>query len=84
MSTKIRLKRAGRKKSPFYRIVVIDSREKRDGRCIEDLGWFDPLKDLVSIKLNRFDHWFKVGAIPSERVNSIAKKQKEVAPKTDK
>ena len=51
MSTKIRLKRNGRKKKPFYRVIVIDSREKRDGRSIEDLGWFDPLKDLVSLKL---------------------------------
>jgi small subunit ribosomal protein S16 len=76
MSTKIRLKRAGRKKKPFYRIVVIDSREKRDGRSIEDLGWFDPISDAISLKLDRFDHWFSVGAIPSERVSTLAKKQK--------
>lgn len=81
MSTKIRLKRSGRKKKPFYRIVVIDSREKRDGRPIEDIGWFDPLHDLISIKLERFDHWFKLGAIPSERVQTLAKKQQATAEK---
>lgn len=76
MSTKIRLKRAGRKKRPFYRIVVIDSREKRDGRSIEDLGWFDPLSDAIVLKMERFEHWTGVGAIPSDRVSSLAKKQK--------
>ncbi len=83
MSTKIRLKRNGRKKKPFYRVIVIDSREKRDGRSIEDLGWFDPLKDLVSLKLERFNYWCGVGAIPSERVLSLAKKQKDESTKTN-
>lgn len=75
MSTRIRLKRLGRKKKPFYRIVVIDSREKRDGRSIEDIGWFDPLTDAINIKVERFDYWAGVGAIPSERVTSLVKKQ---------
>ncbi len=77
MSVKIRLQRHGRKKKPFYRIVVMDSRNRRDGRPIEDLGWFDPLNDTLSLKLERFDYWIGVGAISSERVGSIAKKQKK-------
>ena len=76
MSTRIRLKRLGRKKKPFYRVVVIDSREKRDGRSIEDIGWFDPLNDTVNLKLERFDYWTGVGAIPSERVTSLVRKEK--------
>ncbi|MDX1918984.1 MAG: 30S ribosomal protein S16 [Candidatus Caenarcaniphilales bacterium] len=74
MSTAIRLKRNGRKKSAFYRIIVIDSREKRDGRAIEDLGWFNPHTDKISLKQKRYQHWLKIGAQVSLRVASIAKK----------
>ena len=55
MSVKIRLQRHGRKKKPFYRIVVMNSRDRRDGRPIEDLGWFDPLNDDLSVKIERLD-----------------------------
>ncbi|MDJ0625843.1 MAG: 30S ribosomal protein S16 [Candidatus Caenarcaniphilales bacterium] len=75
MSTKIRLKRTGRKKRPFYRIIVIDSREKRDGCSIEDIGWFDPIKDAVYLNSERFDYWTSVGAIPSDRVSSLSKQK---------
>ena len=81
MSVKIRLQRHGRKKKPFYRIVVMNSRDRRDGRPIEDLGWFDPLNDDLSVKIERLDYWTSVGAISSERVTSIVKKaQKEAIP----
>ncbi len=74
MSTKIRLKRGGRKKSPFYTIIVIDSRSRRDGRPIESLGWHNPFTDETNLNAERYEHWCKIGAIPSERMLSIAKK----------
>ena len=63
----------GRRKRPFYRIVAIDSRTRRDGPEIERLGWFDPLKTDVAVNLNedRIIHWLKKGAQPSETVNNI-------------
>ena len=73
MAVKIRLKRLGRRNRPFYRIVAIDSRTRRDGPEIERLGWFDPLKIDVAIDLNedRIIHWLQKGAQPSETVNNI-------------
>ena len=74
---KIRLKRIGSKKRPFYRIVVADSRYPRDGRFIEELGYYDPLKDPVRISLNieRVKFWIGTGAQPTETVSSILKKE---------
>ena len=76
MSAVIRLARAGAKKSPFYRIVVADRRAPRDGHFIEKIGTFNPLaaKDSaarVVINTERAKHWISVGALPSERVNSL-------------
>ena len=73
MAVKIRLKRMGRRKRPFYRIVAIDSRTRRDGPEIERLGWFDPLKTDVAVDLkeDRIMHWLKQGAQPSETVSNI-------------
>ena len=73
MAVKIRLKRMGRRKRPFYRIVAIDSRTRRDGPEIERLGWFDPLKTDVAIDLkeDRIIHWLEQGAQLSEKVNTI-------------
>ncbi len=72
MALKIRLSRAGAKKRPFYRIVVTDSRNPRDGRFIERVGTYDPMlpKDAerVSLKEDRIRHWLGVGAKPSDRV----------------
>ena len=72
MAVKIRLKRMGRKNRPFYRIVAIDSRSRRDGVEIERLGWFDPLRTDVAVNLNedRVIHWLKQGAQPSETVGN--------------
>ena len=73
MAVKIRLKKLGRKKRPFYRIVAIDSRFKRDGREIERLGWYDPVQSTHSCNLDedRILHWLGQGAIPSETVKGL-------------
>jgi small subunit ribosomal protein S16 len=76
MSAVIRLARAGAKKSPFYRIVIADKRSPRDGQFIEKIGTFNPLlaKDnaaRVVLNAERAKHWLAVGALPSDRVNSL-------------
>jgi small subunit ribosomal protein S16 len=73
MSLKIRMSRGGAKKRPFYSIVVADSRSPRDGRFIEKLGTYNPLlarddANRVVLKKERIEHWLKMGATPSERV----------------
>ena len=74
MSVKIRLKRFGTKKRPYYRIVVIDSREPRDGKTIEEVGLFHPIEteaNQVQIKEDRIRMWLKNGAKPSETVRKL-------------
>ena len=73
---KIRLRRMGKKKSPFYRIVVADSRYPRDGRFIEELGFYDPMKNPVEIKVDadKTKEWLGKGAQPTETVKSLLKK----------
>lgn len=73
---KIRLRRMGAKKNPFYRIVVADSRFPRDGRFIEEIGTYDPMKDPAEIKINgeRALEWIKTGAQPTDTVKSLLKK----------
>lgn len=78
MAVKLRLKRMGRKNSPFFRLNAIDSRTPRDGRVIEELGYYDPrnkdnAKQFVA-KLDRCKHWLDVGAVPSETVSTLLKK----------
>ena len=75
MAVKLRLKRIGRRKRPFYRIVAIDSRSRRDGAEIERLGWYDPLRTDIAVELQeeRIIHWLKQGAQPSETVNNLLK-----------
>ncbi len=73
MALKIRMTRGGTKKRPFYSIVVADSRSPRDGRFIEKLGTYNPMlekghAERVVLKAERIQHWLKVGALPSERV----------------
>ena len=76
----IRLSRGGAKKRPFYHIVVTDSRNRRDGRYIERLGYFNPIatggETELSIDLERADYWVSRGAAPSDRVASLMKKQR--------
>ena len=73
---KIRLRRMGAKKAPFYRIVVADSRSPRDGRCIEELGYYNPLSNPVEVKVDneKAAEWIKNGAQPSETVRALLKK----------
>ena len=73
MAVKLRLKRMGRKKRPFYRLVAIDSRKRRDGLEIERLGWYNPVqKDLsYDIKEDRVLYWLKEGAQPSDTVSGL-------------
>ena len=73
MSVKIRLKRMGSKKRPFYRIVVADSRSPRDGRFIETVGTYNPLTDpeTVTLKEEKVMNWLNNGAQPSDTVRSI-------------
>ena len=75
---KIRLKRLGAKKAPFYRIVVADSRTKRGGIAIEEIGYYDPTKDPAIFKIDheKMDKWLSQGAIASETVKSLLKKCK--------
>ena len=76
MATVIRLKRMGSNKKPFFRIVVADKRSPRDGRFIEQLGYYDPKKkdDNVSVDSEKVNYWISKGAKPSETVESLLKK----------
>ena len=76
MATKIRLKRIGRRNRPFYRVVVMDSRNKRDGAAIEELGWFNPVDQNKAYSLNdeRIIHWLKAGAQPSDALHGLMKR----------
>ncbi len=77
MSVKIRLARYGAKKRPFYRIVAADIESPRDGKFLEILGTYDPLKDPVAVNLEaeRVQYWIEQGALPSDTVKSILKKE---------
>ena len=77
MSVKIRLRRIGAKKAPFYRIVVADSRYPRDGRFIEELGYYDPTKEptVISVDEDKAKKWIANGAQPTETVKDILKKK---------
>lgn len=74
----IRLSRIGKKKQPFYRVVVIDKRRPRDGRFVEIVGTYNPLKDPPEVKLDaeRVKHWLGHGAQPSDTVRTFIRKQK--------
>ncbi|TLD96783.1 30S ribosomal protein S16 [Helicobacter jaachi] len=76
MATVIRLTKMGRKKKPFYRIVVTDSRKKRDGGWIESLGYYNPLVEPILVKYDaqRLEYWKSVGAKMSERVAKLTSK----------
>ena len=76
MAVKIRLRRMGAKKAPFYRVVVADSRYPRDGRFIEEIGYVNPLTDpaTVSIDADKAKDWLAKGAQPTETVKSYLKK----------
>ena len=76
MAVKIRLRRMGAKKAPFYRLVVADSRYPRDGRFIEEIGYYDPTKDPVVLKVDdeKAKSWIAKGAQPTDTVKALLKK----------
>ena len=76
MAVKIRLRRMGAKKAPFYRIVVADSRYPRDGRFIEEIGYYDPTKNpsVVKVDADKAKEWIKNGAQPTDTVKALFKK----------
>ncbi|MBR6718799.1 MAG: 30S ribosomal protein S16 [Oscillospiraceae bacterium] len=77
MAVKIRLRRMGAKKAPFYRIVVADGRYPRDGRFIEEIGYYDPTKEpsVVQVDAEKAKTWIQNGAQPTDTVRDILKKQ---------
>lgn len=76
MAVKIRLRRMGAKKAPFYRVVVADSRAPRDGRFIEEIGYYNPLTNPADIKIDaeKAQAWLQKGAQPTDTVRSLLKK----------
>jgi small subunit ribosomal protein S16 len=78
---RLRLTRRGAKKKPFYRIVAADSRSPRDGRIIEQLGYYDPMRNplVLKVDLERVDHWLSVGAQPSDTVSDLIKRARRAA-----
>jgi small subunit ribosomal protein S16 len=76
MAVKIRLRRMGQKKAPFYRVVVADSRYPRDGRFIEEIGYYNPITEPAEIKIDadKAKTWLANGAQPTETVKSLLKK----------
>jgi small subunit ribosomal protein S16 len=79
VAVKIRLKRMGKIRAPFYRVVVMDSRTKRDGRAIEEIGKYHPTEEpsLIDIDLDRANYWLSNGAQPTEAVAALLKKYEE-------
>ena len=76
MAVKIRLRRMGAKKAPFYRVVVADSRYPRDGRFIEEIGYYNPMKEPADIKIDgeKAQKWISNGAQPTDTVKALLKK----------
>ena len=77
MAVKIRLRRMGAKKAPFYRVVVADSRYPRDGRFIDEIGYFDPTKEpsVIKVDADKAKEWIAKGAQPTDTVKVILKKE---------
>ena len=79
MAVKLRLQRMGRTHKSFFRLSAMDSRKPRDGRVIEELGWYDPHvkneEEQTDLNRDRIEHWLSVGAQPSETVGNLLKKK---------
>ena len=74
MAVKIRFKRMGSKKAPFYRVIVADSRSPRDGRFIDEIGYYNPMSKETSIDNEKAADWIKKGAQPTDTVRALLKK----------
>ncbi len=81
MAVKIRMKRVGAKNTPVFRIVVADERSPRDGKCIEEIGTYQPQKkgDNFTLKQDRVEYWLSKGALPSDTVASFIRKARRAA-----
>ena len=77
---KIRLRRMGAKKNPYYRIIVADSRNPRDGRCVEEIGTYDPMATpaVINVDAERAKYWIGCGAQPTETVRALLKKAEAI------
>jgi small subunit ribosomal protein S16 len=86
MAVVLRLSRAGTHKAPFYHVVATDSRRPRDGKYLEDVGIFDPTQrpERIELKVERIEHWLKVGAIPSQTVAMVLKRARKAATPVEK
>ena len=75
MAVKIRLRRMGAKRNPFYRVVVADSKSPRDGKCIEEIGTFDPMKNPAEVKIDteKAAKWIQNGAQPTDTAKALLK-----------
>ncbi|KAG2452736.1 hypothetical protein HYH02_002966 [Chlamydomonas schloesseri] len=80
----LRFQRFGRKKLPFYRLVAIDSKKRRDGEPLEYLGWYDPLKKETNLNAPAIKEWLAKGALPSETVENLLRKAYVMEPKVAK
>ncbi len=82
MSLKIRLSRVGAVHKPYYRVVVAETRSRRDGAAVEVLGTYQPTVkgSQINLKLDRVDYWMSKGALPSDTLNSLIKKARKAAP----
>jgi small subunit ribosomal protein S16 len=78
MAVRIRMRRIGKnpKKQPHFRITVFEETRNRDGRLIEELGYYTPVTGVVKLDKERYAHWIKMGAQPTDTIKSIVKKQK--------
>jgi small subunit ribosomal protein S16 len=76
---RLRLTRLGAKKRPFYRVIAIDQRARRDGRCIEQLGFYDPMRDPFDLRLDlsRVDWWLSKGAQPTDTVARLIERARK-------
>ncbi len=85
MAVKIRLKRMGAKRQPSYRIVVADERSPRDGRFIEEIGFYNPLREPAEVRMDveKVDQWIKNGAQPTDTVRALIRKYKEANTETE-
>lgn len=75
MAVRIRMSRFGKKRAPFYRIVVADSRMKRDGRFLEKVGTYNPLNKDIHLKKESIEKWLNIGALPSDTVAKLFKNE---------
>ncbi|MDO8059077.1 30S ribosomal protein S16 ['Crotalaria aegyptiaca' phytoplasma] len=78
MSVKIRLQLFGSRHKPFYRVVAIDARNKRNGKFLEILGNYDPLKKIINLNLDKINYWLSLGGQPTTTVKNLCKKFKKI------